>query len=538
MGLRALGDSAWLFEAGGMDSRAQLDLVLKLVKLLEHHRIPEVRDVVSSFDSVAVHFDPMDGERVLTWVTSLPPPVAGNADSNQIRTVTVPVVYGGEYGPDLQDLASSLSCSEAEIIRLHTAAEYTVAATGFSPGFPYLLGLPPELQTPRRPNPRRVVAGSVAIAGNQTGIYPVESQGGWRILGRTGLSLFNPHLPEPSLLAPGDRVRFLAVDRLDVTPAHTDPPNHCGEDKLEVLEPGAFTTVQDLGRPGYQALGVSPGGAADRVAAGVANRLVGNRDDAAVLECCMQGPVIRFHAAARVAFVGWSGLRSGRPVEVNPGETLDLRARMLAVRGYVAINGGISVPKVLGSRATDVRAGFGGHGGRALKVGDRLPVGPGTEGPTLGNWWVNWPRSERPHRITELRFLPGVQASWFSETAGRRLRSEIYQISPEFDRTGVRLEGPLLELEKPGELVSQPVVEGSIQVPPDGRPIVLLAERQTIGGYPQIGHVISADLPKLARCWPGSPVRFREVTLAEAREAWRDLNREFGFLRAGLDFVG
>jgi KipI family sensor histidine kinase inhibitor len=538
MGLRALGDSAWLFEAGGTDSRSQLELVLKLVQLLEQHRIPEVRDVVSSFDSVAVHFDPMDGELVLAWVTSLPPPVADNAEPGQFRTVTVPVVYGGDFGPDLKALASSLSRSESEIIKLHTASEYTVAATGFSPGFPYLLGLPPELQSSRRPSPRRVAAGSVAIAGNQTGIYPFESQGGWQILGRTGLSLFDPYQPEPSLLAPGDRVRFLAVDRLDLAPPGSGPPSHCGDEHLEVLKPGAFTTVQDLGRTGYQALGVSPGGAVDPVAARVANRLVGNRDDAAVLECSMQGPVIRFHTGARVACVGWSGLRSGRPLEICSGDTLDLGARMLAVRGYVAIAGGIRVPMVLGSRATDVRAGFGGHGGRALKAGDRLPVGPGTAGPTSGNWWVNWPRSERPHRITELRFLPGVQASWFSESAGRRLRSEIYQISPDFDRTGLRLDGPLLELAKTGELVSQPVVEGSIQVPPDGRPIVLLAERQTIGGYPQIGHVISADLPRLARCWPGTPVRFREVTLAEAREAWRDLIREFGFLRAGLDFVG
>jgi len=538
MGLRALGDSAWLFEAGGSDSRAQLELVLRLVKLLESQRIPEVLDVVSSFDSLAVHFDPADGARVLAWVTSLPPPASGNADSDKIRTQIVPVVYGGECGPDLPNLAAALSRSESEIVRLHTAADYTVAAMGFSPGFPYLSGLPSELQTPRRASPRRVAAGSVGIAGNQAGIYPFESQGGWQILGRTGLSLFDPHQPEPSLLAPGDHVRFLAVDHLDFAQTPSMPPAPRDEGGIELVEPGAFTTVQDLGRPGYQAMGVSPGGVADPVAARVANRLVGNRDDAAVLECCMRGPVIRFHAASRVAFVGWSDLRSGRPVEVHPGESIDLRTRMLAVRGYVAVAGGISVPKVLGSRATDVRAGFGGHGGRALKAGDRLPIGPGTSGPPLGNWRVGWPRMARPHRITELRFLPGVQSSWFSAIAHRRLRSEIYQTSTAFDRTGIRLEGPLLELEKPGEMVSQPVVGGSVQVPPDGRPIVLLAERQTVGGYPQIGHVISADLPKLARSWPGTQLRFREVTLAEARDAWRDLTREFGFLRAGLDFVG
>ena len=336
MGLRALGDSAWLFEAGGDDSRAKLELVLGLVKLLETEAIPEVRDVVSSFDSVAVHFDPTDGERVLAWLTRLPPPPVGDGMvSGNHRIVEVPVVYGGECGPDLETLASFLGRGVREIIGLHSGAEYTVAAVGFSPGFPYLLGLPEELQAPRHDTPRKVAAGSVAIAGGQAGIYPFESQGGWHVVGRTDLRMFDPQRAEPAMLMPGDRLRFVPAERLEFSMATM--PQFRTDGGMEMIEPGALTTVQDLGRPGFQKFGVSPGGAVDTVAARVANRLVGNPDEAALLECAMSGPVLEFHQPARVAWVGWADGRSGRPMEIPAGGKIDLRTRMNALRGYVAV---------------------------------------------------------------------------------------------------------------------------------------------------------------------------------------------------------
>ncbi len=532
MGLRALGDSAWLFEAGGGNPRARLELVLKLVDILERARIPEVLDVVSSFDSVAVHFDPSDGASVLDWLTALPPPGAEDVGRLHARTVEIPVCYDGV---DLENIASELSLSVDEVVRRHSGADYTVAALGFSPGFPYLLGLPEELRLPRRATPRKVVAGAVAMAGGQAGIYPFVSQGGWHVLGRTGLCLFDHWRENPSLLEPGDRVRFVAVDRVAIHEERPElVPCHGG---LEVLESGAFMTVQDMGRPGFRHLGITPGGAADPVMARVVNRLLGNPDDAALLECCMSGPLLGFHENTRAAFIGWADAAAGRPIEITAGTVLDLRGRMLAARGYIAIAGGIDVPTVLGSRASDVRSGFGGYHGRILKAGDRLPLGPKNAGPEQGGWRVGWPKLEVPGRMIELRYLPGMQSMWFTEDARERFRSAIYQTSPMSDRMGTRLDGPLLELDGEREMVSQPVAPGSVQVPPDGRPVVLMAECQTIGGYPQIGHVISADLPALARAWPGTPVRFCEVTLDEAREAWSALRRDFAFLQVGLDFL-
>jgi KipI family sensor histidine kinase inhibitor len=529
MAWSALGDSAWLYEACGADAATRLRRVIELGERLEAGCIAEVRDMVPSFETLAVHFDPADGGRVMDWLQSVPPPL-GNVVPGNKKIVEVPVEYDGAG-----EAAALLEMSEKELIRLHGGEDYTVAVVGFAPGFPYLTGLPERLHLPRLATPRKVAAGSVAIAGNQAGIYPSESQGGWHVLGRTDLRLFDVSRAQPALLMPGDRVRFVNggvsnTSRVVASVSESVPGG------VEIIDPGAFTTVQDLGRPGYQNIGVSPGGAADPVAARVANRLVGNPDDAAVLECCMSGPRLRFHQKARVAWVGWADPRCGRPVDLTNSAELDLRGRMTALCGYVAIAGGIDVALVLGSRSTDVRAGFGGWQGRGLKTGDRLPVGEAHDGPVAGEWRIGWP--EAVTNTLELRFLKGIQADWFSEGVRKVFENAIYQTSAAADRMGVRLDGPALERERKEEMVSQPVVAGSVQVPPDGRPIVLLAERQTIGGYPQIGHVISADLPKLARAWPGTRLRFREVTLDEARAAWAGLRRELGMLAAGIGLFG
>ena len=164
--------------------------------------------------------------------------------------------------------------------------------------------------------------------------------------------------------------------------------------------------------------------------------------------------------------------------------------------------------------------------------------GPPGDGPKpSGDWWVRFPNEASPCQLLELRFLPGVQAGSFDAASREEFRGGTFQVSTASDRMGARLEGPHLIPPQAGNLVSQPVVAGSVQIPPDGVPIVLLAERQTIGGYPQIAHVISADLPKLARAWPGTPVRFREVSLAEARDAWANLQRSLALLKTRLDLL-
>ena len=531
MGLHALGDSAWLFKADGSSSEKKLGLILRLRRLLELNPIAGIVDIVSSFDTIAVHFNPADGQNILDHLTSLHLDQAGDQQPCAGNIITIPVVYGGDHGPDLQALADARNLTVPEIIALHRNAEYTVAAIGFSPGFPYLLGLPPQLHQPRHSSPRKVPAGSVAIAGDQAGIYPFTSQGGWHVIGRTDLTLFDPRREHPALLQPGDKIRFVETKNLRKTKP-TIPCPEASPDGIQVIEPGALSSIQDHGRWGRQHLGVSPGGAADPVLASIANRLVGNTDDAAVIECTMTGPVLQFGADARVAWVGWANEASGRPHEIKSGGCIDLRSRMCHLRGYVAVAGGIAVPEVLGSRATDLRAVLGGHHGRTLQAGDILPIGKASTAPVSEKWHVSWPRPNG--KMIEIRYLRGLQADWFTEEAHRFFSENFYEISPSSDRTGTRLNGSKLKLKQAREMVSQPVVFGSVQVPPEGQPIVLMSERQTMGGYPQIGHVISADIPKLARAWPGTRIRFRQVGLDEARQAWNELQRDLALLNTGL----
>jgi len=521
MTLKPLGDSAWLVEFPDGTPPAR---VMRLVAAMGKNRPAGVLDVVSSFASVAVHFG---GTDVREWIECSMADDA-DAETNAGGDFEIPVCYDGT---DLEEIAEQVGLSTDEVIALHSGADYTVAAVGFSPGFPYLSGLPERLNVPRRKTPRLAVpAGSVAIAGGQAGIYPFTSPGGWHVLGRTGVTLFDPALTPPALLTAGDRVRFVPVERIEFSEHPFVQSSALTKNLIEVIHPGGLTTVQDLGRPGHESSGVSPGGAADRSALRTANWLVGNDEGAACLEICLSGPVLKFHADAVVAFVDGTG----RPQRVAAGETVDFSKLTSGVRACLAVAGGFIVPNVLGSASTNLRAGFGGFSGRALQVGDSLNFGEANPAPRGGGWHVG--RPGRDSQI-ELRFIPGVQDDWFSGGAKQRFRDTLYQLTPKSDRMGARLSGSKLELATPREMVSQPVACGSVQVPPDGQPIVLMAERQTIGGYPQIAHVISEDLPKLARAWPGTQVKFREVTLEQARELKRREERDFALLRTGLELL-
>lgn len=533
MGWQTLGDSAWLFALGEGSPGERLQASIRLARRLERAALPGVTDVVNGYDTVAVYCDPSWLEEVGIRVCALTDEREAPGDEVP-ELVEVPVCYGGSGGPDLETVAATLGMSPDEVVRRHAQTEFTVATIGFSPGFPYLAGLPEELALPRRATPRSVAAGSVAIAGKQSGVYPVDSPAGWHVIGRTALRLFDPHSERPGRVKPGDRVRFVPVESLQEPKA---APSRAGrEGDVEILDPGALTTVQDAGRSGFRKWGVTSGGGVDPVAMAVANELVGNQPDAPVLEVCLSGPRLRFHRATRVAWVGWR--HGGTPVEMAAWEELDLRRDMGSVRGIIAVAGGFVTPRVMGSSATDLRGGFGGVAGRALEAGDRLITGEPGRVRRAGAWRVGWPAPVMPDGWIELRFVRGVQAPLFSDEAWSALEKSGFMVSPASNRMGVRLEGIRVAPPEGFEMVSQPVVPGSIQVPPDGVPVVLMNECQTLGGYPQIGHVISADLPLLGRAWPGTRVRFREVTTEEAVAAWQELAMELGRLRVGLDLLG
>jgi len=296
---------------------------------------------------------------------------------------------------------------------------------------------------------------------------------------------------------------------------------HTASRVVEVLKPGALTTVQDLGRVGFLHSGVPGGGAMDRLAARVANLLVGNPANAAVLETTMAGPVLHFNADMLVAVCGakFSGVPAWQPMVLKAGEKLSLSDLETGCRGYVAVAGGLVVPPTMASASTYLRAGLGGLEGRTLRKGDRLTIGQAAHAiPVDVDRWHISP-TVLPAYSTQpiVRVVRGAQWEWFAEKAQYEFFQGRYSVLPKSDRMGLRLIGTELKLSAAREMTSEPVAFGSVQVPPEGQPIVLMADRQTIGGYPRIAEVISVDLPLLAQLRPGDRLLFTLVSLEEAQ---------------------
>ncbi|MEU2357550.1 biotin-dependent carboxyltransferase family protein [Streptomyces misionensis] len=279
--------------------------------------------------------------------------------------------------------------------------------------------------------------------------------------------------------------------------------------EITVVRPGALTTVQDAGRPGHAHLGVPRSGALDAPALRLANRLLGNAPDAAALETTMTGCALRPGRAVTVVVGGapcpvtvdgrpaaW-----GTPVHVPAGAVLDAGTVTAGLRSYVAVAGGVAVAPVLGSRSTDLLSGLGPE---PLRAGDVLPLGEPT-GRTALPGAAPWPA---PPAELVLPLRPGPRADWFTAAALRTLFSATYRVSPHSNRVGLRTEGPPLERARPGELPSEGMVLGSVQVPPDGRPVVFLNDHPTTGGYPVIGVVTEPGLASAAQAPAGTPVRF------------------------------
>lgn len=444
------------------------------------------------------------------------------------RLHTIPVLYGGAECDPVPGLTGD------EVADLHSSHDFTAYMLGFMPGFAYLGPLPERLEMPRKGTPRlRVPAGAVAIAGRMTAVYPAATPGGWNLIGRTSLRLFDPGRDPPSLMQPGDRVRFARVRDLPPPAAPGPAARPSSPPVVQVIDGGLLTTVQDLGRFGHRRQGVPRAGAMDAPALRAANLAVGNAPGAAALECAVTGPELRVLAPVRLAVTGaelgavlhredlgpWP-IPRGTAVMARAGNRLSFTGRRSGCRAYVALAGGIDVPEVLGSRATDLGSGFGGLEGRALRAGDRLGAGaargdPGRESPAP-------PGAAESRRPPTLRVVLGPQDDHLTAESVERFLAGEYRVTAASDRIGCRLEGPRLEHVRGGEIPSDGMVPGSVQVPPDGQPIVAMADGPTTGGYPKVATVVGEDLPLLAQIVGGEgTVRFAAVSVEEAQRAAR-----------------
>ncbi len=441
--------------------------------------------------------------------------------------VLLPVRYDGA---DLAEVARLTGLDEDEVVRRHAGGPYTVAFGGFVPGFAYLTGLDPALHVPRRPTPReRVPRGAVAVAGEFAAVYPRATPGGWMLLGTCDVPLFDVDRDPPALLRPGTRVRFVpvAADRPTApaattglgasaparpgpSPARDGAPPHppAGSSAvLEVLAPGVLTLVQDRGRPGLAAVGVGRSGAADAGALRLANRLVGNGPGAAGLEVLLGGVELRLPAGGVVALAGaevpaWVDDVPVAPhtaTRVRPGGVLRTGHAVRGLRLYVAVRGGVAVPAVLGSRASDRLADLGPA---PLAAGDVLPVG--TDVVAAAQPWPEPPRAWSDPAV--LRVLPGPRPDWFPAGALAAVSGTVGRVTPASDRVALRLDGPVVPRLDRGELPSEPLVPGAVQVPPDGRPVVFGADHPVTGGYPVLGVLDARSRDVAAQLRPGDAV--------------------------------
>jgi antagonist of KipI len=327
---------------------------------------------------------------------------------------------------------------------------------------------------------------------------------------------------------------------------------------LEIISPGLQSSVQDLGRKGLRHLGVVVSGAADRDALAIGNRLIGNPPDAAGIEATLSGPTLRFRLSRLVAITGGECEAScdGRPLPtwrmlaVAAGSEIRIGRVTRGARVYIAVGGGIAVPPILGSRSTDMRANFGGWHGRALKIGDRLPFGreepavgqrllaqlDGTRGRVVAApWWVT-PTEDLRGDTALLHLEFGPDAVMLDPRALRILRDGTWTMAADSDRMGLRFDGPTLRVASKRELISTAVMPGTVQLPPDGHPVLLGVDAQTVGGYPRIAQVIRADMGRAMQLRPGERVRPVLVTPDAADAASRTRSRELARLAEAIRY--
>ena len=421
----------------------------------------------------------------------------------------IPVCYDGACAPDMEAYAETVGMTPEEVVEMHTQAEYTVAGIGFSPGFAFLSGLPEELACPRRAEPRMVVpSGSVGVANVQTGVYPSETAGGWNLIGRTNVPLVDYEADLPSRLQVGDRVRFVSRPELELssTLSKMDKVDEATEG-VEIVAPGFYSTIQDLGRRRGRDQGLPVGGAMDRERVELLNALLDNESGAAVIEFSQKGPVLRFDRDAVVA-VGAACLPSVDGVRRAPwsliqmraGQTLDCGVMTSGVWGYVAIRHGWQVPPLYGSVSAHPHLGIG----RILAEGGRLCYQSSTV--TQDGFGIVQEDRER-NMYQSVSVVAGAQWDWFSPEQQALFLNSTYEITRHSNRVGYRLQGAALETGA-RELTSEGASSGTIQITNGGQPIVLMADAQSIGGYPKIAHICERELGRFAQMPAGSRVRF------------------------------
>lgn len=502
---------------------ASLDDVVALHASLVSAPVDGILEILPAAQTLMLRFDPARWTRQ-RLIETLSQRDLSATSRDQGNRVEIPMRYDGE---DLAEVARLCELSIEEVIRRHGAREYTVAFCGFSPGFGYLVGGDPMLQVPRRSTPRtRVPPGSVAIAGGYCGVYPQASPGGWQIIGTTSMRMWDSTRAAPAILMPGTRVKFIDIGTSigsNQTGEQVVKENRVSRSYLEVVTVGLPALVQDLGRPGHAAIGVTASGALDREALQRANSVAGNPPDLAALEIafghfafkCSDDTVIACAGApAQITITRASGEISesamDEPISLESGDSVKLGYPTQGVRTYLAVGGGLAVAKTLGSASRDVLAALGPA---PVVKGAMLPIGRAAQVPARPLVTEHAAKAlPKAGDEVVLDIFVGPRADWFTDDALQLLCHQAWRVTPQSNRVGLRLHGEkTLTRRVERELPSEGMTSGAIQVPHDGQPVLLLADHPVTGGYPVIAVVAEHHLDLAGQIPPSATIRFRVI---------------------------
>lgn len=505
---------------------ADLDETLALFASLQAAPVDGIEEMVPAARTLMIRFRPekVSATELATRISTRDLS-AKIAPSEQL--VEIPVRYDGE---DLNDVAELTGLSVEEVICRHTESEFTVAFCGFAPGFGYLVGGDPALHVPRRKSPRtRIPAGSVALAGAFSGVYPQASPGGWQIIGTTPVKMWDIDRDPGALFQPGYRVRFFDMETSGKTVSIPEPASRA--DRTAAAETAQFKVraapmpalFQDLGRFGQTGQGVSASGALDRGAFTAANRIVGNPVNMPALELILGGFSFESNVRAVIGLAGAPCLvtvrdaagRSQefgtyRPISLEPGDVVTIGHPKKGMRAYLSVRGGFAVAPVLGSAATDTLAVVGPE---PVTAGAVLVLRQDKTG--LASVSTDEiPAFDPPSAadVVTLDVVLGPRTAWFTEKGIDTLTSQLWQVTPQSSRVGIRLAGDVpLERRDSAELPSEGTATGAIQVPHSGQPVLFLADHPLTGGYPVIGAVAEYHLDLAGQVPINAKIRFRPI---------------------------
>ena len=507
--------------------------------------MPEVIEIVPTYCAASVYFDEKKCNPALLKkiaLEALETTCGAGADGFDTgKTIRIPVCYEGkEFAPDLERVCAKTKLAEDDVVKIHSSTNYLIYMMGFLPGFPYLGGMDERLETPRLETPRiKIPAGSVAIGGNQTGLYPSESPGGWNIIGRTPLKVFDLERDPIFLYKAGDKIRFEPISKSDferfdekkwleemglggcAAKSALKEKYECGGG-IKILEPGLMTTIQDGGVVGFQKYGISQSGVMDKASFDLANALCGNGENAACLETTLLGPKIRFAGDCAFAICGAAfegAALDGVHIEMNKrifakaGSVLECGLASKGLRSYIAFGGGVLAHKVFGSASTNVKSKIGGYGGRPLAAGDALALGYGNGAATPSSASAltesgAFGMSRACEEPLVLECVKTSQSDLFGAEGLEKFSAAVYTVGAQSDRMGIRFEGPSLDCGKT-DIISDAIPFGAVQITSAGLPLVMAADRQTTGGYAKIACVKKASMYKLAQALPGTKVKFK-----------------------------